>query len=485
MELNGRMIIKNILKFEVIVPAIFMLFVCCQIMSSPMIGMADNGDFARIMGEVGLCKQPALSYHYAYLNFVNRYFLFGKLLDPGYYSSQVFLVAAAILINKLAYSNVVFDVTFLGYLYVLLFGLGIFLICRGLRKNNIAPWLRYLAVALMMIMFTDVSYTAYFNSLFGEPASYVFLFLTVGLALNLSVDHPNRLCLWAFFGASLLLLSAKVQNITIGIALLVLSTGMLYLYKDNSAKKIIRFGAVLIVLSAIGVYAAEPVVIRNVNLYDSIFDGILVHDTSPRTGMIQLGVNPKYSVLTGTAAYSHKVDINSQQFDKDFFSKISTMDIIKLYCLHPGQLLAELQVTARNAAINRPGYLGNYERPAGLPPRSLSNRWSFWNIIRERLLPKSLWFYAGYFGLYFFTVVYAITRNKDRQARFLLALCGTLGLMAVLQFFAVLGEGENELIKHLFLFDVLFDMTLLIAIAWLANKMIAFVSVHPYPGRSQ
>jgi hypothetical protein len=445
-------------------------------MSSPMIGMADNGDFSRIMCEVGLYHQPTLSYNYTYLNFVNRYFLLGRLLYPGYITSQFFLVVAAILINKLAYSNVIFDVTILGYIYILIFGLGIYLICRGLRKNNIAPWLRYLVVALMLIMFTDVSYTGYFNSLFGEPASYVFLFLTVGLALNLSVDKPSRLFLWAFFVASLLLLSAKVQNITFGIVLLILSIGMFYLYEDNLARKIIRFGAILIVVFTIGVYAAEPVVLRHASLYDSVFDGILVHDASPVTDMMQLGVDPKYSVLKGTVAYSHKIDIDGKQFYRDFFSRVSTADVVKIYCLHPRQLLTELQAAAQSAAINRPGYLGNYERSAGLPPKSLSNRWSFWSLARKRFLPKSLWFYVGYFGLYFLMVLYAVIRSNNKQARLLLELCGALGLMAALQFFAVLGEGENELIKHLFLFDALFDMTLLITIAWLANKMIVFVS---------
>jgi hypothetical protein len=139
-------------------------------------------------------------------------------------------------------------------------------------------------------------------------------------------------------------------------------------------------------------------------------------------------------------------------------------------------LLTELQVAAQSAAINRPSYLGNYERSAGLPPKSLSNRWSIWSLAKKRFLPKSLWFYVGYFGLYFFMVLYAVIRSNNKQARLLLELCGALGLMAALQFFAVLGEGENELIKHLFLFDALFDMTLLITIAWLANKVIVFVS---------
>jgi hypothetical protein len=441
-----------------------------------MIGVADNGDFARIMCEVGLYHQPTLSYNHTYLNFVNRYFLLGRPLYPDYLSSQVPLVAVAILINRLAFSKDIFDVTIVGYIYILIFGLGIYLICKGLRKNNIAPWLCYLAVALMAIMFTDVSYTAYFNSLFSEPASYVFLFLTVGLALNLSVVKPNRLGLWAFFAASLLLISAKVQNITFGIVLLILSIGMFYLYENIIARKIIRYGAILIVVFTIGVYAAEPVVLKHVTLYDSVFDGVLVHDASPATEMMQLGVDPRYSVLKDTVAYSHKININSEQFYRDFFSRISTADVVKIYCLHPRQLLTELQVVARNAAINRPGYLGNYERSVGLPPKSLSNRWSFWSLARKRFLPKSLWFYVGYFGLYFFAVTYSGIRSSNKQARLLVELCGALGLMAVLQFFAVLGEGENELIKHLFLFDVVFDMTLLIAIAFLANKMSAFVS---------
>jgi hypothetical protein len=95
------------------------------------------------------------------------------------------------LVNKIIHPNAKFDITILGYIYILIFGLGIYFICKATAKYNMAPWLRYLIVLLMLMMFTDVGYTAYFNSFYGEPASYVFLFLTLGLLLNVLVDNPN------------------------------------------------------------------------------------------------------------------------------------------------------------------------------------------------------------------------------------------------------------------------------------------------------
>lgn len=181
----------SIFKFEIIVPVIFILFVSCQLMASPIIGMADNGDFERIITHAGLYQLPKLSYNDIYFNYINRYFIFGKPLYNYYISSQTILVKIAMLVNKIIHPNAKFDITILGYIYILIFGLGIYFICKAIAKYNMAPWLRYLIVLLMLMMFTDVGYTAYFNSFYGEPASYVFLFLTLGLLLNVLVDNPN------------------------------------------------------------------------------------------------------------------------------------------------------------------------------------------------------------------------------------------------------------------------------------------------------
>ncbi len=182
---------------------------------------------------------------------------------------------------------------------------------------------------------------------------------------------------------------------------------------------------------------------------------------SPIIGMAD---NPKYSVLKGTNAFSGTVDIYGKQFAQDFYSRVTTADVMKFYLLHPRHLMVELQVDAKAAVENRPDYLGNYEKSAGLPPVSISNRWSFWNAMKRRYLPQSLWFYLVYSCLYLLAVVYAHIRSDMKQGKLLSEVCGAIGIMVVIAFLVVLGDGELGLVKHLFLFEVLFDISLLITI---------------------
>ncbi len=478
-KLNIHAIMTSIFKFEIMVPVIFVLFVSCQLMASPIIGMADNGDFERIITQAGLYQLPTLSYNDIYFNYFNRYFIFSKPFASYYISSQTILVKIAMLVNKIIHPQANFDITMLGYIYILIFGLGIYFICKASAKYNMDPWLRYVVMLLMLMMFTDVGYTAYFNSFYGEPASFVLLLLTLGLLLNVLVDNPNIWLLVAYFGAVLLFLAAKIENTPLGVVFLALSMRMLFLYQRKLCKIITLVGAILIIAGSLGIYSAAPRAIRQQNLYDSVFYGILMNTPTPETDLRQLGVDPKYSVLKGTDAFSSTLDIYGRQFAQDFYSRVDTADVMKFYLLHPRHLLTELKAVAKAAAANRPDYIGNYEKSAGLPPVSISNRWSFWDAMKQQRLPQAIWFYLVYFCLYLLAVVYAHIRSAMKPVKLLTEVCGAIGIMTVIAYLVVLGDGEFGLVKHLFLFEVLFDISLLItitsALAWLSGAGIPFL----------
>ena len=455
----------GIFKFQIIVPAIVVLFISRQLMAAPIVGMADNGDFERIINQAGLYQLPTLSFNDIYFNYINRYFIFSKPLDSYYISSQTILVKMAMLVNKIIGPNANFDITILGYLYILIFGLGIFFICKALTKYNMAFWLRYLIALIMLMMFTEVGYTAYFNSFYGEPASFVFLFLTFGLLLNVLGDRPNVSLIVGFFIAVLLLLSAKIENAPLGMVFFAVSIRLLFVYKGSLRKIIALAGAIMIVAGSLGIYSTTPKEIRQQNLYNSVYYGILMNSPTPETDLSQLGIDPKYSVLKGTDAFSSTVDIYGKQFAQDFYSRVHTADVMKFYLLHPQHLLMELKAITRAAVQNRPDYIGNYEKSSGLPPVSISYKWSLWGMTKQRCLPQASWFYLAYFCLYLLAAVYAHIHSDRKQVKLLAEVCGAIGVMAAIAFLVVLGDGEFGLVRHLFLFEVLFDISLLITIA--------------------
>jgi hypothetical protein len=133
-------------------------------------------------------------------------------------------------------------------------------------------------------------------------------------------------------------------------------------------------------------------------------------------------------------------------------------------------LLAKLKLTARNG-YNLRLNLGNYEKASGLPARAESHRWSLWSDFKHRYWPKSLWFFAGYCGL-LLAVILKGYRRASPPGRCLREFFLMLWLMMLAAFVTpILGDGESDLTKHLFLFNALFDLSLLLLSALALAKL--------------
>jgi len=77
-----------------------------------------------------------------------------------------------------------FDVRALGAIHLALFLLGVWLLLRLSARLGLAT--RAVIALLLALVFCDVGYAAYFNSLYSEPGSFVFLFLALAAAIGLA-----------------------------------------------------------------------------------------------------------------------------------------------------------------------------------------------------------------------------------------------------------------------------------------------------------
>ncbi|MDF2726271.1 MAG: hypothetical protein K0Q59_5949, partial [Paenibacillus sp.] len=192
-----------------------LLYVCVL---RPIVGVADNGDYLRIMLSTGLdYLQPEPSYADKYFAYFIRELRLTELGVGSYISTQVPLVLIATWINKLLYSTTVFDMRFMAGVYGALL-LAAFWALGTHRGARPMPMAGRIALGLLLVfVFADAGYTGYFNSLFGEPVSLTFLLLTVALALtSASRDRPSRWLLAAFFICAICLTGSKTQNAPIG-----------------------------------------------------------------------------------------------------------------------------------------------------------------------------------------------------------------------------------------------------------------------------
>ncbi|MEK7830126.1 MAG: hypothetical protein AAB401_03525, partial [Acidobacteriota bacterium] len=259
-----------------------------------------------------------------------------------------------------------------------------------------------------------------------------------------------------------LFIAAKPQNFALIPPLVLFSVRLFQLYRKQHQRVLITAFALALIAAPLVLNVIAPWYTDN-GRYQSTFYGILKDSPDPAADLRDLGLDPKFAVLAGTTIFHSNlpVDINSQEFQEQFYRRINHFKIARFYLTHPMRLLTKLKLTARdgyNLRLN----MGNFEKASGMPARAESHRWSVWSDFKQRHWPNSLWFFVGYCLLLAGLIVKGYRRSSSVE-RTLREFCLMLWLMMLAAFVTpILGDGESDLMKHLFLFNALFDLSILL-----------------------
>jgi len=450
-----------------IIAAIF----CYQLFVPPSIGLADNGDFSRILGAVGL-EHAAGNRDDSYFNYFAPTYRFESSgeWDSLVLTSENVLVLCAMAIDRLGSKTGVFDVRVLAALHLALFLLAVWLLL-GLSANlNLAA--RVVVPLLLVLVFCDVGYVAYFNSLYTEAASFVFLFLALATAIRLARQPASLARLAAWLAASLLFLSAKPQNSLLGILLACYGFWIAYSLAGRRRRLLVACSGVLCLASAVHCWSAPKWIMRHY-LYNAVFFELLEYSPTPRADLQQLGLSPDLEKYKGTNMFSADIPVEEPEFEAAFFDRIGTTKLTLFYLGHPSRLARATRRAVQGAFSLRPSYLGNFEKSCGLAPRAQSQAFQLWSKLRESAAPRSLWFVAVFLAGNAFAALAVCLKTNSRHLRAVLVLHLVLALMALEQLLTVAVAGQYELTKHMFLFNLLFDLCLcadlVLATAWLSS----------------
>ncbi|HKD16740.1 MAG TPA: hypothetical protein VKG23_02640, partial [Thermoanaerobaculia bacterium] len=165
------------------------ILLAVQLLLPPVIGLANNGDFERVLGPVGL-RSTAVGRAEQYFSWiVLRY----EDAPRGWYAtglktSEVLLARAARLASRPFSPEGVFDLRWLGALHAALLVAGLALLVSATAP--LPPAARWTAAALLVFVFTDVGYAAPLNSFYSQAASLVFLMLVLGV-LARAIPDPG------------------------------------------------------------------------------------------------------------------------------------------------------------------------------------------------------------------------------------------------------------------------------------------------------
>lgn len=464
---------KKILKPEIIIGlaglgiAVYLLF------GSPFVGVADNGDFLRMMNTIGLNYYDAAeSYADRFFSYSHSRFAYENLFKGFYPSSQIFLVLLPRLIGGLFHGSY-FDIRLLGAVYVVLLLAATWLLVKTNAHGSYVTG--FLLGGSLLFIFYDISYLAYFNSLFGEPVSMVFMLLTFALGLRLTgKERPSVKGLIVFFIAVLFLTSSKIQNAPLGIAFALIFIRFAALKGQGNWRKLSLWFSAAIFLISVILYATAPKELKHINLYQTVFFGILNESPDVRGDLKQLGLPERLEVLAGTNYFQGDTVIkqNDPSLKPDFYDHVSHKDILFFYIKNPNRLIHNMMYAAENSMSIRPYYLGNYEKGEGKPKGALSYTYSTWSQFKNNHIPHSLGFLGTFYLVYFAGVMFQYFRSHNIRERVAGELMLLLGLIGIFSFLVpILGDGRADIGKHLFMFNVCFDMMVVVMFGWIVHKL--------------
>ena len=448
-----------------------------QLFMQPVTGLADNGDFPKVLAPYNICDP---NQEFGVTKYVRaRYIIDARChWDSPLTSSEKLFVQLIRAVTDWS-GRASFSITAAGkaHLAVMLASLAVLL--WALHASQAI--FRFLIPPLAILVFSDVMYVSYLNSFYMDAASMVFLLMTAALAVA-ALLRPHIWAAIAFGVFGVLLALSKTQHVCTSL-LFGGFAGWLAVRAFRGAHRgpaacwsasaaAILAGAIVTLAAAPRDYKAEP-------FYSVTFYNLLPASGNPAGALAELGLPAADLPLAGTHAYSPDSPVTQPAWRADFVGRIGYRQILSYYFRHPW---TAIQVVSRGltyyAAAMRPGELANYRREDGFPPSTLSQRFAWWSHWRAWFI----WVLPAHVVIFWCVVgvgaVLCLAKRKwaDRWPLYPLVL--VLGLSGVLEFlFAVLLDA-TETARHLFFFHVLTELLVLSAFA----ALLGLIKFHKRKG---
>ncbi len=319
----------------------------------PIVGLANNGDFAKITGQfdVGNPSDARDVVRFA----TTKYVVDPDHYESRFYSSELLLFVAALGLNSVFGRPEVIDLRLMGVVHALVLLLAFYLflpLVRGFR-----PALRFALVFLVLVVFMDVMYVSYLNSFYMDTAALLFLLLSVVSFLRALLWHRS-IDRWLFVVSAVLLITSKTQHYPLGIPI-----ALMLAWKGGvlvpGPSKVFRILAVTGVLAAtvFSCLRGAPPNYPAAGAYTVIFFELLPKSKNQTTDLKELGLDDSYGRYIGTNAYSSNAGLRDPQFEEAFVQQHLYNRIARFFVMHPSTALNVMVSRMDGAGQQRP-YVG-------------------------------------------------------------------------------------------------------------------------------
>jgi hypothetical protein len=437
--------------------AVYLAIAGTQLFVRPIVGMADNGDFPKVLAPRDICdpdhERDAFAYVYpAYI--IDRECRW----DGHIVSSETVFVQ---ILKKVAMWDYRRSIRITGagkaHLPLLLAALMILLwALHGTPRR-----FRFGLPALAVLIFSDVAYVAYLNSFYMDAAALMFLLPTVALAAAW-VLRPRLWIAVAFGVVGSLLALAKTQHVPVAGFLACLA--IWYAVRSRSHRWYWAASAVMMTLASAAAIRVAPSDINAEPLYNLIFFRMLPNSPSPVQTLTDLGLPESDLVYSGTHAYAKGSAAQDDDWRADFSRRVTFSRLAVYYLQHPQVLQSQLSWGMGQASGIRPN-LGNYQRREGFPPMTQAHRFDWWSSLRSWLL--RVW--PGHVVMFYLVMgvgsLVCFFRPEWAARWPLYPLVMVLAASGIVEFLTGVLLDAVETARHLFLFHVITELLILCALA--------------------
>ena len=380
------------------------------------------------------------------------------------------LVAPSIYLHSLLGKVDRFDLTLIGLTHTLFFLLALarlLYVTRALRAWPVV-W------GLTLLVVTDVGYTAYWNSLYTEPASFIWFLFLLSEAIGFCISSRITAGAAARFSIfAVLLITAKTQNAPLGISLGAYLVWMAL--RSTQRVQLVSFaGAAAMAVAGIAMYSSLLPAPRVISLYNVVFYAILPDSPDPEADLNALGLNREYVRYSGTLPWSEGTGVVDGALVKSLLEKMTPFKLAAFYLSRPNRMLRHVRMRLPAYFSLRPEFCGNFEASAGKAPGAKSRALALWSSVHERVLaPAGLLILAALPLSVIAGGVFTLrARRSPAGERGWVELGTCLAACCFLAFFVAAFGDSHDNTKHQFLFNLLLDSCLVFVAATAAARLM-------------
>jgi hypothetical protein len=420
-----------------------------QVAVSPVVALANNGDFNRVLTSVGLraTAPDRFPLPYPQLRFTS-----GHVTSPGAYWTSYLPALKAVTTAVTVVTGGTFDLRVLGVLFSTALGVLVFAIC----KRFVHPAAQVAVGVVLVLGLCDGRPVAYFDSFYDEPWSLLVLGCVVVAVLangGRRVLSPRGFLVWSLLGV--VLVTAKTQDALLALPVIVATLPLSLRSRSGGprlGRKVLPVICSLVVgTGAVAYLLIQPAVYSHDSLYDQVFVDLLVYSPHPRADLAWLGLPPNMIAYADTNAYEAQTGFDTPEF-QHFAAHGGQGRVLMFYLAHPSEAVSALLRGVRDGTQAHLNYLGY--RTASSPAKAGADGCGL--CLYSRTLADTT--PASPFPLlllYAAALIGAILLRRRQGANGLSdAVIFLLAVSALSLITAAFGEGRYEEVKHLYLFYV-------------------------------